>query len=512
MDARQAILTAEAALSRLSADPIAAFRFSSTAQRRFAEAFHRFREVYLRAGNQAGKTHVAAHYFVALMRGVKKLDGVSMPLLGTPVSGLVLAHGREMAKESVIKAVLRAIGDHPHHLEKNGNAIAAVWVKPDNSRSDEWADWSNMRFFVEDGQSVEGMRLDFAWADEPPKWPLWESIRMRSRANRSFLRGITATPLDKKRWKPLREDFKGCEWPDGGNGKVEIRLSVYDNKALSREHLDQVEEDSKGALQKAKLMGDYIDLTGTNPFDSNGLNLWLSRCRDGDKDTFATGRGNITYETWAEYDPLESYLVVADPSAGIEDEQHEHDPAGVVVVARRKPRLVARYNGYVPAYELGRLARHLCDRYGHALCVWERNSGYGESLFLGLGNYGNVYVEHHLDARGIPLSERIGWTTTATTRGTIIGALQKAIIEDGLFVESRDAVESLGDVVLNRQNRIEAGAGAHDEDMIVLGLAAHLLETMPYRARPQMKGSQQLTKDLGLRLRPTATVDPFSSF
>lgn len=498
-------------MARILADPVSAFRFSSKAQRRFAEAFLRFRIVYMRAGNQSGKTHGAAHFFVALMRGVKKLDGVVMPLLGSPVSGLVLAHGREMAKESVIKAVRRAIGSWPHHLEKNGNAIAAIWVKPDVSRSDDWHDWSVMRFFVEDGQSVEGMRLDFVWADEPPKWELWESLQMRGKANRAFLRAITATPLDKKRWKSLRDNFKGCEWPKGKDGRVEIRLSVYDNKALSREHLRQIEEDSKGSLQQAKLMGDYVDLTGTNPFDSDGLNRWLKRCREGETEYFVTGKGRISYERWADWDPLESYMVVADPSAGIEDEQGEHDPAGIVVVARRKPRVVARYNGYIPAYELGRLARKLCDDWGHALCVWERNSGYGESFYLGLGDYGNVYIEHHLDSRGIPLSERIGWTTTATTRGTIIGALQKAIIEDGLWIESKDAVESLGDVVLNSRNRIEAEAGSHDEDMIVLGLACHLLETYPASKPPRAKsGSVAFMERFGLKPRHHVKTDPFA--
>ncbi len=122
--------------------------------------------------------------------------------------------------------------------------------------------------------------------------------------------------------------------------------------------------------------------------------------------------------------------------------------------------------------------------YKNALGCWERNGGYGEAFYLGLGGYGNVYVEYHEDTRNMPLSERVGWLTTATTRGTIISALQKAILEDGLLVESREAVESLQEVIVDKNNKIIAGAGSHDEDMIVLGLCCHLLETLPLRSPP----------------------------
>lgn len=515
MDPRQAMLLAERGLAELTADPIKAFRFSSKAQENFAKALNQFREVYLRSGSRAGKTTIGARCGVALARGLSKLDGVDLPLLGAPNVGVVLAKGRAMAEESVIKAYRQAVGNWPHHLEKNGNAIAALWVKPDSSRSDDWRDWSCIRFFVEGGQSVAGMRLDWAHADEPPDWDMWLELRMRGRANRHFVRFITATPIDKREWKPLREDFRGCEWPRGKDGKVEIRMSVYDNKALGKADLLAMEQESKGPLQKAKLLGEYVDLTGTNPFDAEGLRRWAERCVPGTAVEGLSPSGTpYRYEFWEKPEVGNGYLVVADPSAGIEDEAHEHDPAGIVVVSRSKPyTVVVRYNGYLASRDLGWLSARLAAEYNRALLVWERNSGYGESFFHGLGGYGNVYVEHHHDARGLPLSQRIGWLTTATTRGTIIGALQKAILEDGMVLLSAEAVDSLGSVVLKRDGlRPEAGAGSHDEDMIVLGLAAHLLETMPYRKPNPEKGSVRLARELGVRFfPPLEDPDPFKS-
>lgn len=513
LDPRLAVLTAESGLSRIAADPIAAFRFSSKAQRRFAEAFHKFREVYLRSGNAAGKTWVGAHYFVALMRGVKKLDGVDMPMLGTPVSGVALAQGREMAKESIIAAVLRAVGQWPHHVEKNGNAIAAIWVKPDNSRDEDWQRWSVVRFFVEDGQSVEGMRLDFAWADEPPKWDYWTSLRMRGRANRAFLRAITATPLDKRRWKPVREDFKGCTWPHGKAGKVEIQLSVYDNKALSQETLRQREEDAAGPMQKAKLLGEYVDTTGSNPFDAKGLERWSARCKPPIEQVewFTRSGARLVYDLWEKSRTEEEYLVVADPSGGIEDEAREHDPCEVIVVARRKREVVVRYNGYLRSAELGRLCVHLAKQYNTALVAFERNSGYGEAFFDAAERegYSNFYIEHHMDSRSMSLSERIGWNTNATSRGTIIAALQRAIEDDTLLVWSADAVDSLGSVVVKRDGiRIEAGAGAHDEDMICLGFANYYLDQYPVYWQPENVNATMFLERAGIvRKQPKDDAD-----
>ena len=474
----------------------------------------------MRSGNQAGKTTIGAFCGVAMARGCAELDGVPLPMLGTPNVGVVLAKGRAMAKESVIRKYLEAIGSWPHHIERNGNSIEALWVKPNRSKSSDWHDWSCIRIFVEKGQSVAGMRVDWVHADEPPDWEMWLELRMRGKANRYYVRFITFTPIDKRDWKPVREDFKGCAWPKGKDGKVELVMSVFDNKALGEEHRRALEQDTKGLLQKAKLFGEYVDTTGANPFDSEGLKRWLERCEEpAERHLWMTGRGrSAEWHEW--YAPVAgvSYMVIADPSQGIEDEAHEHDPGGIVVVERSVvsgpvPRVVARYNGYIQAHELGRLSRHMAERWNHALVVWERNSGYGEAFYLGLGDYGNIYIEHHLDARGLPLSQRLGWTTTATTRGTIIGALQKAILQDGLHVPSLEAVESLSEVVVDRNNRIEAGAGAHDEDMIVLGLACHLLETYAvWESKPVQTAGEKVAERLGLKLKSKASEKDADAF
>jgi len=278
--------------------------------------------------------------------------------------------------------------------------------------------------------------------------------------------------------------------------------------------LRQVEEDSQGPYQEAVLRGEYVNAVGANPFDRAGLKRWTERCTPGVITTGTCPSGQpYRFETWKEREHGEGYFVVADPSAGIEDKEHKHDPSGYVVVSRSIPyTVVERYNGYLDPTDLGWLSAQRATHWNKAMLAWEHNSGYGEAFWKGSGQYQNPYIQFQSDRRNLKLSERIGWLTTASTRGTIIGALQKAIKQDGLLLYSLEAVESLGSVVLKRDGlRPEAGAGAHDEDMIILGLACHLLETLPFW-RPKELGSDAVLRELGLRrANRTAEHDPFAN-
>ena len=476
-------LLAETGLRAIKRDPLKWFRFTSEAQRKVVR-YIRDHETYLRAGNQAGKTTVAAYIAVALARGASELDGERLPVLESPNTGAVLGKSYKQMSESTVKALRQALGEWPHKLEMGSQAtVTSIWVKPERARSDDYKTWSRILILPQDGEAPVGIRLDWSWADEPPKQDYWLELRARGRANRPFLRMITMTPLDRAEWAWLEREFAGCGEP-GRDGKVELRLTVFDNKALGQAHLKALEQQyAKDPLLKARLFGEYVDAVGLCPFDSEGLARWEQRCRQPDRvdriDLF-DGHSSLDVEVWFEPEKGEGYFVVADPSAGIKDEKLEHDPAGIIVVSRSKKQVCARWNGYMPAYRVGKLARVLAERYNTALVVWERNSGYGEPFYMGLAGYGNVYIEYHQDARHLSMSERLGWTTTGTSRGTSIGALQKAVIQDGLIVLSGECISSMRGFIMQRTGKVEAGHGRHDEDVILMGLACHLLETLPF--------------------------------
>lgn len=508
-------LLASTGLSEARQDPLRWFRFSSDAQRDVFRHLNKGDEVYLRAGNQAGKTTVAAYAAVALARGASEVDGEKLKVLETPNTGAILGKSYKQMSESTVKAVLNALGEWPHKVEKGSqNTVVAIRVKPDRVSSDDPNKWSRILILPQDGEAPVGMRLDWAWADEPPKQDYWLELRARGRANRPFLRFITMTPLDRREWAWLQYEFAGCAKP-GKDGKVELRLTVFDNKALGPAHLRQLElQYAKDPLLKARLYGDYVDAVGQCPFDSEGLSRWESRCRQGAlvRVLEHDGHAPVDVETWFEPEPGEGYLVLADPSAGIKDDKQEHDPAGVLVVSRSKKQVVARWNGYEPAYRVGEISLKLAEKYNRALVVWERNSGYGEAFYLGLKGYGNVYMEHHHDARKMSFYERLGWNTSATSRGTIIGALQKAVIQDGLIVLSGEAVSAMRGFIMQRTGKVEAGHGRHDEDVILMGLACHLLETLPFYKTEESAGTVFErdvlgVKEVGSRWDEWATLD-----
>ena len=447
-------------------------------------------------------TTVAAYAVVALARGVSEVDGEALPVLESPNTGAILGKSYKQMSESTVKAVLNALGDWPHKVEKGSqNTVVAIRIKPDRCSSDDVGKWSRILVLPQDGEAPVGIRLDWAWADEPPKEDYWHELRARGRANRPFLRLITMTPLDRREWAWLEREFAGCAEP-GKDGKVELRLTVFDNKALGPAHLKQLElQYAKDPLLKARLYGDYEDVVGQCPFDRDGMAIWDKRCRAGvlERVMDLDGHSPVDVETWFGPEKGEGYFVLADPSAGIKDERQEHDPAGILVVSRSKRQVVARWNGYEPAYRVGKIARKLADRYNHAMVAWERNSGYGEPFYMGLDGYGNVYMEHHHDARKVSFYERLGWTTTATSRGVIIGALQKAVIQDGLILLSGEALSSMRGFIMQRTGKVEAGSGRHDEDVILLGLACHLLETMAFYRTDESAGMEFERDVLGVR-------------
>ena len=471
-----AALSAESGLAEIKQDPISAFRCSSDfpGQREFL-TYLRSAEVYARTGNQAGKTTVGAVAAVALARGLTHVDGVEMPVLATPNTGALLIKSKHQGVESAVKALIEQIGDHPHHIAYSNSGLGYagyIYIKPDRSESRDHKSWSKILVLTEDGEFPVGLRLDFVWADEPPSEGVWRELRKRGRANRPFVRFITATPLKREDWEWLRKEYKGCERKIRSR-RIEVRWAIYDNKALGPEHLKSLEDDLENdPLKDAVLAGDYVDTSGMCPFDYKALQrVWLPRC----KPPMRVDDDGVEY--WLEPVRDDSYLVLLDPSSGVEG----GDRCGMWVVSRSTRVGVARFFGYKSAYELGVLGRKTAIRYNMAMVVPEMNGGYGEAVIIGLHGYRNLYFGTHVDKVSGQKQNRIGWFTSMTSKGTIITALQKAIKADDLIVYSQEAVESLMAVIMDEQQKLVRPPNTNHEDMILLGLAGHITEQVPMR-------------------------------
>lgn len=493
-------LVAQDGLDSAERDRLAWFSFPSDAHRKVVVYLADGWEVAVRAANQAAKTTTAAAWAVACLQRQTELDGVPLPQMDRLVVGGLLVGSYKQASESSVRAVLNQLGTWPSHVERGSQeTVQAIRVKQRDNTDPDWRTWSRLLVLPTDGEFPAGIRLDFAWADEPPKWSFWQELRLRGKANRPFPRVITFTPLDRREWEPIRRDFKGHEEP-GRDGKVELRLRLEDNRFLSAKHRRQMALDlANDPYRDARLNGDWIDATGACPLDSAGLNRLADQCRPPKRiDKVDLGDGVwAEVEVWSDPQEGEAFFCINDPSSGAKDEHGKsgaYDPCQLIVGSRTPPfRMVERFNGYLSAYHLGRLASLRAHRANRAMLVWERNSGYGEAFWLGTKDpktgrhYPNPYIEHHSDVRGLPLAQRLGWTTNTTTRGVIVGAAQKMVLEGSVLIPSLDDVESLRDVTMDHMGRLVAAPGRHDEALIVYGLYAHLLETLPLRYTPKVK-------------------------
>lgn len=507
-------LIAETKLDSQADDPLLWFRWPSENHRQIPRSLHAENETYVRAPQQAGKTLAGAALCVAWAQGREELDGESLTMLGTPNVGALLVHSYKLASESSIKALLEMLGNWDFKPESGSQGTTLAFrIRPKTSRSKDPKKWSRLMILTEEGPLPSGLRLDYVWADEPPKWRYWEELRGRGKRNRPLLRLITATPIERVRWEPLRREFTGKGFP-GKDGLSEVRLKLEDNRFLGPAHIANLKRMwVNDEHMEAKLNGDYVDNAGLCPFEStkamrDGLKLWESNCTEGEP-----WKDFPDLKVWFPPESGEEYFVLCDLSAGMQDRKKEHDPCAIVVISRQRPRLCAAYTGYLPPQKTGELAVKIAMEWNEGMVVHENNGGWGLSFLHGVGDYGNLYVDLRGDRVTGQVSNRIGWTTTATSRGTLIGSLQQAISENGIEVRSLEVVEQLRTVIVGPDGKIVAAPGYHDEYMIVMGLGAHLLETLPVwkprKKREEMTQRELLAHEMG---QVEKDHDPFSGW
>ena len=514
LDDSQVYLNLHAGLDEERRDPLKYFRWASKKQGLIAIFLSLWCEVLARFGNSAGKTSGVAAIFVAMCRGMRVLDGIRLPAVRTPIVHWVLTKTRRQQVDSVQAEYLRWLGNWPHQIAWDNRAkhyIDSIWVSTSwctHGHDAHCHHCSRIVFHCEQSgvQSALGGRIDSCHADEPPDWRIWNEIRSRKRAGRKLLLVITATPLYRKDWEEMARDFSNCEEHPRA-GRVEVRSSLMDNQFLTdddkREFVEKLWggrmvdgrpekiEGQSDVLFEARVWGDYVDASGLCPFPSPHLSRWEKRCfepilskvmrveaeRDTERGIVLEHRKAVV-DIWWKREPLESYFVLVDPSTGMEDSKH--DPAGIHVYARRRPRLVARYDGFLGAHGVGILAGKLARYYNGALVDVEVTGGYGRGSLQALRRMGY----HNLNWREVELSpgkliRKLGWDTTQTLRGQFMAGIQQSLEENSIYIPSRAVIATLRGMIVGPGGKYIAQAGRHDEDGILLGRATYLLTERP---------------------------------
>ena len=485
-------VAARHAFSKRERDPLADFRCRSWAQRALLQSVSQA-EVYWRSGNSGGKTLGGAALGVALARGVRRLDGIDLPRLVQPTVGWVLSRSYKQQVHSVQRAYLNLIGRWPHEIgwvNRGLGHIGLIRVRPNDWDDDDPETWSQIVFASQENKDVAvGVRIDWCHGDEPPVEEVWREIRARSQAGRQFILFITATPEKRSEWWWLEEDFAGCRG-EIKRGRLLLQSSIYDNQALAPAEIKQIEERWRGdRLLKARLYGEPVDTTGDCPFDPEILDRWAARCYPGEREKVAIqtkrdgpqGRQrvavNAEVEVWIPPDPLDLYYVNADLASGVKSSQH--DPLGLHVWSRRRRALALRYNGYLHPYGMGWLAGILAKRYttkeGPPLVDPERNGGWFDQFVEGLHECGQFTLSRDFDRASQKWSTKLGFATGKDTRDEIIAAIERAMLNDDCGIWSADVVSCLAQCIVDPNEKILAGPGKHDEDLILSGRALHVI-------------------------------------
>lgn len=492
-------------LSDLLANPQDYFGCTSIEQRRFLSELGRG-EIYLHSGNLFGKTTIGARAGIALAQCRVTLDGIELPAMPSPNVGIVLSLDFKQQRLSVQPAYLAALGSWPHKAEWNGATLVSLRVKPIGCKSDNHRDWSLILFLSQENRRAGvGARGHWVHADEPPREDIWREVRKMGKPGAVFVAFITATALKRSQWYWLRDDYPLEYEGRWHNGYLRLRGPTFNpddpddmsvgNSALSpferRKLLQKYQSDPN---RIARITGIEADTANASPFKLlfDELRRWADACESGELTEWKVSREVITaagkrivtetveVESWEDYDAACVYRVIADPSLGIDDE--DHDPGMAQVVNMTRGDQVARYRGYLGEYGLGVLCAALSKAYGGARVDPAVTGGYGSALLSGLRASGCSSVVSHTTPGKAGAVDRthIGFTENADSRAMFAAALREALQasqQGGAWLRLRckaDVME-LMDLTMDAKGRTVHSAGMHDEAFVTLGRAATLL-------------------------------------
>ena len=98
--------------------------------------------------------------------------------------------------------------------------------------------------------------------------------------------------------------------------------------------------------------------------------------------------------------------------------------------------------------------------------------------------YPKQYTREAQDTYTGKTEKRFGFKTTSLTRPTIISKLIEIVREHCDTINDKDTLEELLTIIRNEKGRIEAPAGAHDDQMMGLAIAHHIRDQVVFINEP----------------------------
>lgn len=505
------VLSVQASLARREADPLSLWRFAVP---RLRDAFALFTgddpidELHLRACNKGTKTQTKAAFMVACLQKRKHLDGVPIPQWSGRVEGLQLVIDFPQQLLSVKAAYLKVLGNWPCHARWNGEHLTSLHIMPVGGSTSDESRWSVLYFMSQKNvQSGTGARADVIDFDEPPRMDFLRELRKAGHAGRRSIIMIGETPLKRREWAPLKEDYgetprRSLRRVDRERAEVRWSLDEVADWVLSDEEKEKLRRRYATDPQRAaREHGDYASTDGKCPFDDvtilKMMDAWCSEPRikhipvavertDGSPSVVE----RVPVEVWTLPKRGHDYYQTIDPASGIDD--NAHNPAGLHLSDSESGALCVRWNGYIAPHSLGGIAASLHRHYNAAATDIEMKDHWGVNVVRGYeqADGANLCFEQRELRPGV-WGKETGFDANEESRRIWISSIQEWIAafaagEPYAVCPSRAVFECLLDTELDDRSRIVAGPGiAHGEDMVLLGQKLRRLKR-PVREMPQV--------------------------
>lgn len=505
----EAALAFERGNELLESDPLALFHTTSEWQRRFIA--HLRYPIYAHPANKSGKTTTVVACALALGQGREELDGIPLPRLPSPCVGAIFSLDYKQQRLAVQETLLRWLGRWPHKLERDGETIVSIALKPGfgpgfraaQEPSDDPRTWTKIGLYSQKNlASGVGFRLHFAAFDEPPVMPVYREVMKAGFPGWPFPTFIGATSIKRSQWYPLRayfptEDAKGQDTEDRlVNGVIRISGSVYENTALQPADIADLERRyAPDPDRMARLYGHEINTEGLSPFRANldELNRWMEMA-EAPREVrpwkvsreVTTDKGRevveevVDVEIYDDAMPGHRYRGIADPSMGIDDSTHDPGENTVWDLTVRPVVDVASYSGFLGEYGLGVLAASMARAYNEALVDPDTTGGLGGGFLGGLRASKYARVVNHRTGKQEMSRLRIGFVLSTETRMQFAAAINEALYASKMgkpFMRIRNPriIADLLDMIVDAEGRPITPPGTHDEGFITAGRIATLV-------------------------------------
>ena len=459
-------------------------------------------ELHIRACNKGTKSESVAAFVVAACQKRNDLDGVPLPQWKGRVEAVQLVLDYPQQILSVQPAYLRVLGLWPHHATYKGEVLSSLRIMPVGGDLKDERTWSVIKFLSQENRrSGTGVRADIIAFDEPPRMSILRELRKAAHARRRMVMVIGETPTIRTQWGELSQDYEKSEHDRLKECPRSSIRRLDPERAEVRYSLGEVADWLIPPAEKAKLRrkyalepyladarehGDYCITEGRCPFHEPTLLAMLAACdreirevewditREVDGEDGRVKRvARVMLHVLEDPQPGERYYLNVDPSKGIDSP--EHDPGGILVRKESTGEEVTLYEGYIGSYGLGSLAAGLGKQYNMAVVDPESNSGWSEGVMRALGDvsYGNI-ARTYKTGHGGKLEPRFGFETNETTRPAMIGALQAWIAAWAAGAPYARCyfprvIRALLETVVDEKGKVVAGAGYHDEFLILKG-------------------------------------------